>query len=102
MHPNISITLQIKAEMLSERLDGRFGRVVRRVSGRVGDALLGAGDYDGGGGGGGGRLHEGQQGRDAVDDAKEVGGEDSLEGGGVRPRGGGADSRVEGEEVCFP
>ena len=39
--------LEVEGEMLRQRLDGRFGRVVSRVARRVGDALLAARDDDG-------------------------------------------------------
>ena len=60
--------------MFGERLDGGLGRVVCRVAGWVGDALLGAGDDDGGGRGL--RAEARDEGVEAVDDAEEVGLED--------------------------
>jgi len=99
VHGDAGFVPQIEAQMLGEGLDGGFGGVVRRVSGRVGDALLGAGDDHGGGplegrrGGGPDRREEGS---DAVDDAEEVGGEDPLEGVDGGPRRRGAYACVEG------
>jgi hypothetical protein len=94
---------QIPREVLGESLDGRFGRVVSGVAGRVGDALLGARDDDcGGRGGGGGGLHGGEEGAQAVDDAEEVGVYYLVEVGGVGPGAAEADASVEGEEVDFP
>ena len=46
-------------EVFGNAFDGRFGGVVGGISGRVGNPLFGAGDYDARGGVGGG--YEGEE-----------------------------------------
>ena len=65
---------QVEGQLLGEGFERRFAGVVGRVAGRVGDALLGARKDDGGGGGG--RGQQGEEGREAMDGAVEVRGED--------------------------
>jgi hypothetical protein len=76
VHVDTLVLPEVPAQVLGERLDRGFAGVVRRVAGRVGDALLAACNDDGGGGG----IAAGLKGRDvgvqAVDNAEEVGGED--------------------------
>lgn len=90
---------QVVGELLRDGLDGRLGRVVGRVRGRVGDALLGTREDDG-------RrarslLDHGEERGQAVDDAEEVDPKRLVEVVGVRPRLGRADGHagVEHEEV---
>lgn len=71
MHGGLGVALVV-AEALGEGFDGCFGGIVGRVAWGVGDALLGAGEDDGGGSRGG---EERQEGGEAVGCAEEVGGE---------------------------
>lgn len=78
---------------LHRGLAGVVGWVVARG---IRDALLRAGDDDGGRVGG---FHGREKGRDAVDDAEEVDVEDALERGYVGPGRRGLYAGVESEEV---
>ena len=72
MHTGLGIALVI-AKTLGKGFYSRFGGIVCRVAGRVGDALFGAGYDDGGGCRGG---EEGQESGKTVGYAEEVSGED--------------------------
>lgn len=97
---SVRVVAQVKRQVLGEGLDRCLGGVVGWVGRWVGDALLGAGDDDGGGVIlRGALLQDGQEGGDAVDDPEEVGVEEGVEVGGVLPAALKAHSGVEGEEV---
>jgi hypothetical protein len=64
--------LEVEGEMLSQRLHGRLARVVRRVAGRIRDALLATCDDDRGRCVGGARLERRDICVQPVDYAKEV------------------------------
>ena len=63
---------EIPAEVLSQRLDCRFGSIVCGVSRRVCDSLFAASNYDGGRLRFGSFLHDRQECIHAVDDAKQI------------------------------
>ena len=75
---------QIVCQMLSEGLDSGLRGVVRRISRRVGDPLLAAGQNDGRG-----RaavfLHDWQKCRNSIDNAKHIDMHRLLEVGGIGP-----------------
>ena len=93
---------QVVREVFGHGLDGGLGGVVAWVAGRVGDALLAAGQDDGGRLGG--FLEQREESGEAVDVAEDVDAEGLLEDAGVCPVGfarGGleAGAGVEHEEV---
>ena len=69
MHPRLCVT-QVKTRILGERLDSGFAGVVGWVSGWIGDALLAAGNDEGGRRGLG--LEVWHKGVEAANDAVEI------------------------------
>lgn len=69
MHARRRISKVVR-QLFGDRFHGRLAGVVGGVAGRVGDALFGAGDDDGGSGG---AAHNFQEVGDAMEDAVPTG-----------------------------